>query len=129
MLNKLMECKSLKELFMVKADLIREYESLVNQYAPALIDYATAFRRIKEEAYKITISECEKQAGEETGYRYKQIPEQIEVIKETISLCDDMIQSYQQGGLEYQTQTSLSNVLEPSSQTKWERKPKYSNKI
>lgn len=110
LIDKLLECENLQELFAVKGELIKEYQSLVSQYVPALIDYAASFRRIKEDAYKMTISQCEKQAGEETGYRHKQIPEQIGVIKETISLCDDMIQSYQQEGLEYQTQTSLSGV-------------------
>ena len=94
-LDKLLSCRSKEELFEVKAELIKEHSSLVKQYASVLIDYSLAFRRIKEDAYKITISECEKQAGEETGYRYKQIPEEIEVVKEAISLCDDMIRSYQ----------------------------------
>jgi hypothetical protein len=94
-LNKLLVCRSKEELFEVKADLMREHASLVAQYASVLVDYALAFRAIKDEAYKITISECEKQAGEQTGYRYKQIPEEIEVVKEAISLCDDMIRSYQ----------------------------------
>ena len=94
-LDQLLACKDKQELFEVKAELIKEHLSLVKQYAGVLVDYALAFRAIKDQAYKITISECEKQAGEQTGYRYKQIPEEIEVVKEAISLCDDMIQSRQ----------------------------------
>ena len=93
LLNKLFT-SSLEDLFKIKSDLIKLHLSYIEQYRIALIDYSHVFSQIKEDAYKITISECEKQAGEQTGYQYKTVLEKIEVIKEAISLADDMIQHY-----------------------------------
>lgn len=119
LIDQLLETTEIKQVLKIKGELIKLHDSKARDYSMALVDYSQTFARIKEEAYKITISECEKQAGEQTGFRHKQIPEEIEVIKEAISLSDDIVRSLRVA-LGYQSQTSVADVLELSSQTKSE---------
>jgi len=108
---------NLQELLALKKDLIRMHASYASQYAASLVSYSQAFTQIKEAAYKITISECKQQAGEQTGYRHKEIIEQIEAIKEAISLVDDMIQLGPSVALGSPLQTSPEDASESASQT------------
>ena len=104
------------QLLESKKELIKLHSSYATQYAASLVAYSQTFSRIKDSAYKITISECKQQAGEQTGYRHKEIIEQIEVIKEAISLVDDMIQFGPSVALGSPLQTSPEDALGSASQ-------------
>ncbi len=91
----ILSAESVDEVIEAKADLISLHADLAREYAEAYTAFAMEFRAIKEEAYKITVTETSKQAGERTAYRHKKIPEQIEAVKEAISLSDDKILLFQ----------------------------------
>lgn len=96
LITQIINAEDIDELIKLKADLIKLQASLATQYAAALTEHAQALSNIKETYFEMSVTEARKKAGEQTGYRYKEIPEQIEAVKEAISLVDDKILSYRE---------------------------------
>ena len=115
LISSILKDRSPRALLKNKQRLINLHARLAEEETSALTEYAQIFQSIKEEAYKITISETEKQAGIQTGYRFKKYPALMETIREAISLIDDMFRLGQEADLECLSQISPGDVLEPSS--------------
>lgn len=89
-IERLRQCKSLKEKKNIQLDLVGYISDLGENYATNLFSFSDSVIRNKEEWYKKSMIECVHQAGRDVGYRHEANKVEIEAARALLSFICDM---------------------------------------